>query len=108
MYLTKSGCTPLYLSKVTGMKKEAVSRCLKCLYEKGCIQREKKDSDERSYSLSLTKQGEDALQNDFQIMLQTFYDLYREMGEEFEELRRLISKANQIMTKPKEKKDEIL
>lgn len=108
IYLTKSGCTPLYLSKVTGMKKEAVSRCLKCLYEKGCIQREKKDSDERSYSLSLTKQGEDALQNDFQIMLQTFYDLYREMGEEFEELCRLISKANQIMTKPKEKKDEIL
>ena len=61
-------------------KKIFNSRCLKCLYEKGCIQREKKDSDERSYSLSLTKQGEDALQNDFQIMLQTFYDLYREMG----------------------------
>lgn len=99
IYLTKHNCTPLYLSKVSGMKKEAVSRCLKALCEKGCIKREKKDLDERSYDLYLTETGNHALQNDFQIMLQKFYDLYREMGSEFEELFSLISKANEIMTK---------
>lgn len=102
IYLTESNCTPLYLSKVTGMKKEAVSRCLKSLYEKGCIQREKRSTDERSYFLSLTENGEAALQNDFQIMLQKFYDLYREMGTDFEELFRLISKANEWMASQKE------
>lgn len=99
IYLCKSECTPLYLSKVSGMKKEAVSRCLKCLYEKKCISREKKQEDERSYALKLTETGEQALKNDYKIMLQKFYDLYREMGEDFEELFRLIVKANQIMSK---------
>lgn len=108
IYLTQDNCTPLYLSKVSGMKKEAVSRCLKSLYEKGCIQREKKSTDERSYSLSMTKEGEQALQNDFQIMLQKFYDLYRKMGTDFEVLFHLISKANQLMSNSKEGNDEIL
>lgn len=108
IYLTQDNCTPLYLSKVSGMKKEAVSRCLKSLYEKRCIQREKKSTDERSYSLSMTKEGEQALQNDFQIMLQKFYDLYRKMGTDFEVLFHLISKANQLMSDSKEGNDEIL
>lgn len=97
IYLTKNNCTPRYLSKVSGMKKEAVSRCLKSLYEKECIRREKKETDERSYSLYITKEGENALQNDYGIMLQKFYDLYRKMGKDFEELFKLISKANQLM-----------
>lgn len=108
VYLTKNPCTPLYLSKVSGMKKEAVSRCLKSLYEKGCIQREKSFTDERSYALYLTKEGENALQNDFEIMLQKFYDLYRKMGTDFETLFHLISKANQMMTVSKEENNEIL
>ena len=108
VYLTQSNCTPLYLSKVSGMKKEAVSRCLKNLYEKGCIQREKKCTDERSYALRLTKEGENALQNDFEIMLQKFYDLYRKMGTDFESLFNLIAKANQMMSGSKEENDEIL
>lgn len=106
IYLHKHDCTPLFLSEVSGMKKEAVSRSLKGLYEKGCIRRERKPSDERSYALSLTETGEKALKNDYQIMLQKFYDLYREMGTEFEELSGLISKANQIMAQ--RRKNEIL
>lgn len=108
IYLTPKDCTPLYLSKVSGMKKEAVSRCLKSLYEKRCIQRIKNDTDERSYELSLTVEGEKALQNDFEIMLQKFYDLYRKMGKDFEILFSLISKANQMMTVLKEENNEIL
>ena len=108
VYLIQNNCTPLYLSKVSGMKKEAVSRCLKRLYEKGCIQREKNFTDERSYVLHLTKEGENALQNDFEIMLQKFYDLYRKMGTDFEILFSLVSKANQMMAVCKEENNEIL
>ena len=43
LYLEPEKCTPLILSKLSGMKKEAVSRCLKQLYEKNCIQKEKVD-----------------------------------------------------------------
>lgn len=104
IYLETTECTPLYLSKMSGMKKEAVSRCLKGLYEKKCIQKMKKVTDERSYALSLTEKGEKELKRDYGIMLQSFYDLYREMGEEFEELFALISKANKRMLRLSENK----
>jgi len=104
IYLTEQDCTPLFLSTVSGMKKEAVSRCLKGLSEKGCIERKKNQADERSYSLSLTDIGEHALKDDYGIMLQKFYDLYREMGTDFEEMFSLISKANHIMNQWSETK----
>ena len=37
LYLQPDQNTPVLLSQTSGMKKEAVSRCLKALYEKGCI-----------------------------------------------------------------------
>lgn len=102
IYLTPQNCTPNYLSQVSGMKKEAVSRCLKGLFAKRCINRIKTVQDERSYALYLTTAGTKALENDYSIMLQKFYDLYREMGSDFEQLFFLIAKANQIMANMKE------
>lgn len=106
IYLERKECTPLFLSKMSGMKKEAVSRCLKALYEKECIQKIKRVTDERSYVLSLTEKGENELKRDYEIMLQSFYDLYRDMGEEFEKLFTLISKANKQMLSLSEQKKE--
>lgn len=97
VYLETVECTPLHLSKMSGMKKEAVSRCLKGLYEKECIQKIKSATDERSYSLFLTEKGEQELKRDYSIMLQAFYDLYRVMGEDFRKLFSLISEANREM-----------
>ena len=94
IYLEKKKCTPLTLSRLSGMKKEAVSRCLKQLYEKNCIQKEKVDGDERSYYITLTNVGTKELQKDYEIMLKPLYELWREMGEDFEQLFYLISKAN--------------
>ena len=37
LYLRPEKNTPVLLSIESGMRKEAVSRCLKSLYEKGCI-----------------------------------------------------------------------
>ena len=97
LYLEPEKCTPLILSKLSGMKKEAVSRCLKQLYEKNCIQNQKQTSDERSYVISLSETGLKELKKDYEIMLQPFYDLWRSMGEDFEQLFVLISRANEKM-----------
>ena len=71
--------TPVLLSQRSGMKKEAVSRCLKSLLEKNCIRKEKQPHDERSYKIYLEE-----LQKGYKIILQPFYDLWRSTGEDFE------------------------
>lgn len=97
LYLSDAACTPLRLSQVSGMKKEAVSRCLKGLLTKGCIEKTRQLSDERSYLITLSAKGEQALQHDYQIRLQPFYDLSRKMGDRFESLFKLIAQANELM-----------
>ena len=49
LYFQPEENTPVLLGKSSGMKKEAVSRCLKSLYEKNCIRKQKQTKDERSY-----------------------------------------------------------
>ena len=57
LYLKPEQNTPVLLSQSSGMKKEAVSRCLKSLYEKNCIRKERQTTDERSYQLFITETG---------------------------------------------------
>ena len=54
LYLQPEQNTPVLLSQNSGMKKEAVSRCLKSLYEKECIRKQRQETDERSYRLFIT------------------------------------------------------
>ncbi len=102
LYLKPEENTPLALSKSSGMKKEAISRCLKNLLEKGCIQRAKSLKDERSYILSLTEQGQIELKQNYGAILQPLYDLRRRMGSEFDTLCKLIQTANQHTDVPQE------
>ncbi len=97
LYLHPEDNTPLALSRRTAMKKESVSRCLKQLLEKDCIRRTKNPQDERSYQLSMTKTGEEAMQASYGLILQPLYDLRREMGEEFIRLFELIEQGNRQM-----------
>lgn len=94
LYLEPKESTPLALSRSSGMKKEAVSRCLKGLFEKGLIQREKHPNDERSYVLSITDTGQTELRQNYGAILQPMYDLRRRMGEDFDVLFQLIHVAN--------------
>lgn len=96
LYLYPQYSTPLEVSHRSGMKKEAVSRCLKQLFNKGCIKKEKHPRDERSYILSLTDLGTEKLKENYSIILQPFYDLYRSMGKDFVKLFTLIEKANNV------------
>ncbi len=94
LFLEPDESTPLALSRSTGMKKEAVSRCLKSLFEKEYIQKEKHPHDERSYILSLTEVGQMELKRNYGAILQPLYDLRRRMGDDFELLFNLIRTAN--------------
>ena len=84
LYLQPEQNTPILLSQGSGMKKEAVSRCLKSLYEKGCIRKERQTTDERSYQLFMTETGLAELRRGYERILQPFYDLWRSSREDFE------------------------
>ena len=84
LYLQPEQNTPVMLSQGSGMKKEAVSRCLKSLSEKECIRKERQPEDERSYRLYLTDKGLAELKQSYESILQPFYDLWRSAGPDFE------------------------
>lgn len=84
LYLKPEQNTPVLLSQSSGMKKEAVSRCLKSLYEKGCIHKKRQTTDERSYQLFITETGLAELKKGYESILQPFYDLWRSSREDFE------------------------
>lgn len=84
LYLQPDQNTPVLLSQTSGMKKEAVSRCLKALYEKECICKQRDAADERSHRLFLTETGLALLKEGYESILQPFYDLWRSAGKDFE------------------------
>ncbi len=84
LYFRPDQNTPFLLSQSSGMKKEAVSRCLKALYEKNCISKQRKETDERSYQLFITETGLAELKKGYESILQPFYDLWRSSGKDFE------------------------
>lgn len=84
LYLNPEQNTPVLLSQNSGMKKEAVSRCLKSLYEKNCIRKQRQAADERSYQLFITETGLVQLKKGYESILQPFYDLWRSSRKDFE------------------------
>ena len=84
LYLQPEQNTPVLLRQSSGMKKEAVSRCLKSLYEKECIRKQRQETDERSYRLFITETGLAELKGGYESILQPFYDLWRSSSEDFE------------------------
>lgn len=84
LYLKPEQNTPVLLSQGSGMKIEAVSRCLKSLYEKNCITKRRQTADERSYQLFMTETGLAELKWGYERILQPFYDLWRSSSEDFE------------------------
>lgn len=109
LYLRPDQNTPVLLSQGSGMKKEAVSRCLKTLYEKNCIRKQRKATDERSYQIFITEIGLAELKKGYQSILQPFYDLWRSSGKDFEMFMYYADKlAAQIEKGQEDTEDEIL
>lgn len=103
LYLQPEKNTPVLLSQGSGMKKEAVSRCLKSLYEKKCIRKERQTADERSYRLYITENGLAELRKGYENILQPFYDLWRSAGEDFEAFMRCADKLAAHIERGREK-----
>ena len=103
LYLQSEQNTPVLLSQGSGMKKEAVSRCLKSLYEKNCIRKQKQPDDERSYRLFMTETGLAELKKGYESILQPFYDLWRSSGEDFEAFMHYADKLAVHIEKGQEK-----
>lgn len=95
LYLHKEDNTPLALSRSTGMKKEAVSRCLRQLFDRDCIQKKPHPRDERSYIITLTEIGRKELRENYGLILTPFYELKRQMGSDFDTLFELMREADQ-------------
>lgn len=94
LYIKPQENTPRMLSERSGMKKEAVSRCLKNLVEHGFVDRRRNPDDERSRTLSITERGISELEAGYTAMLQPFYDLRREQPDTFDELFSCIRKLD--------------
>lgn len=109
LYLRPDQNTPVLLSQGSGMKKEAVSRCLKTLYEKNCIRKQRKAIDERSYQIFITEIGLAELKKGYESILQPFYDLWRSSGKDFEMFMYYADRlAAQIEKGQEDTEDEIL
>lgn len=109
LYLQPEQNTPVLLSQSSGMKKEAVSRCLKTLYEKNCIRKQRKATDERSYQIFITEIGLAELKKGYESILQPFYDLWRSSGKDFEMFMYYADRlAAQIEKGQEDTEDEIL
>ena len=100
VYFASEPCTPLFLSQRSGMKKEAVSRGLRRLFEMEWLQKTPNPEDERSYILLLTDAGRLILRQSYGPMLQPLYELRSKMGPEFAELFRLMHRANTLLSQP--------
>lgn len=110
LYLRPEQNTPVLLSQSSGMKKEAVSRCLKSLFEKNCIRKQRQTEDERSYQLFITETGLSELKKGYESILQPFYDLWRSSPEDFEAFVYYADKLAVQLEKGKERsrEDEVL
>ena len=84
LYLKPEENTPVLLSQGSTLDRVLVSRCLKSLYEKNCIRKQRQTSDERSYQLFMTETGLAELKQGYESILQPFYDLWRASKEDFE------------------------
>lgn len=111
IYLSKEQQTPLSISQATCMKKEAVSRSLKGLFNKRLLDKVKCPNDERSYYLIITPKGLLEMDKNYQILLKPYIFLKQEMGKEnFHDFTQSIEKANSLFKLYKEmgNKNEIL
>ena len=97
LYLEPAQNTPLALSARSATKKEAVSRSIRQLTEKGLLEKQPNPLDDRSYTLSLTEEGSRKLRENYGAILGPMYALRRAMGDDFVTLFHLLQRADGLM-----------
>lgn len=90
--------TPFDLSVQMGLSKSAVSRLIESLERKRFLSKQYNERDKRSYTLYITKEGNQELEQAYHHYLEPVYKLRRTIGEErFQALTTLIKEANEML-----------
>ena len=96
--LAAGSITPLELSLQMGISKTIVSRLIEHLTGKHLVKKIYSTDDKRSYYLKITETGKQELDAMYYYYLGPLYDLQEHLGnKDYEELIRLIQKANESM-----------
>lgn len=106
IHLSGEKQNPRSISNSTGMKKESVSRCLKTLFEREIVKKEKNIEDERSYWITLTDRGLEELDQNYKILLSPYHYLKERMGKEYESLIQNSIQATEILQEYMNKSDK--
>lgn len=96
--LSDTPLTPHELCSCMGLGKSAVSRVIEHLEKKELLTKKPNVADKRSYLLSITAEGQKALEETYEYYLSPIYTMRRKLGEaHFMELMKLIHETNDVL-----------
>ena len=96
--LSDAPLTPHELCSCMGLGKSAVSRVIEHLEKKELLIKKPNLADKRSYLLSITEEGQKALEETYEYYLSPIYTMRRKLGEaHFMELMKLIHETNDVL-----------
>lgn len=96
--LSDAPLTPHELCSCMGLGKSAVSRVIEHLEKKELLTKKPNVADKRSYLLSITAEGQKALEETYEYYLSPIYTMRRKLGEaHFMELMKLIHETNDVL-----------
>lgn len=92
--------TPVEISHFFNIKKPSVTTILTHLHDNQYIEKQKSETDGRSYTITLTQKGKDLVEERYEAYLSNVETIYASLGEQdFLQLVRLLEKANAALTK---------
>ncbi|MDE6607245.1 MAG: MarR family transcriptional regulator, partial [Lachnospiraceae bacterium] len=103
--LSDTPLKPLELAAQMGLSKSAVSRLIDNLEKKDFLSKQYNEKDKRSYTLYITENGNQELEQAYHHYLEPIYKLRRTIGEErFKDLTGQIKEANYMLQIKEEEK----
>ena len=94
--------TPSMISHFFKIAKPSVTSLVSSLVKKGYLDKKHSEIDKRSYTLRMTRKGNELLDSAFTEYYRVVHELSERMGKEaFDEFIRLIKKANDILEETK-------
>lgn len=100
LWMGKEATTPMRLSKAMGVQQVNMSRLIKGLKAAGLIATCPNPMDKRSYTITITEEGERQMEESYDAYLKPMYRLRKQLGEEqFARILECITDANGCLEK---------
>ena len=104
MHKQNAPVTPVEISHFFGIKKPSVTTILTNLHDNQYIEKQKSETDGRSYTVSLTIKGKKLVEERYEAYLSNVEVIYTSLGEQdFQQLVHLLGKANKALSKENKK-----